>query len=164
MARKTGGHVHVKRELVLGVKVGISEISVHLGVGARDGEADTRQHVVGRHPVDVVLVDLGSYDDAVFIIVFFALPFACSLLTDVLSPAGRVFVLGYLVEMHVRVDGACGPTHKRHGASAFVGRGRREPPAGADDVVSVVLGFAGARCLQLGNLEGMTLLQAVRVL
>lgn len=164
VARKAGRHVHVKRELVLRVKVGISEISVHLGVGSRDGEADTRQHVVGGHPVDVVLVDLGAYHDAVFVFVLLALPLACSLLADVLSPARGLIVLGHLVEMHVGVDGACGPTHKRHGASPFVRCGRREASTSADDVVGVVLGFAGARCLQLGDLEGMTLLQTMRLL
>ena len=148
---------------MLRVKVGIGKISVHLGVGSRDGEADTRQHVVGSDPVDVVLVHFGAHYDAVLVLVLFALPLACSLLSDVFSPARGIIVLGHLVEMHIGVDGACGPTHKRHGASPSVRRRGREPPTCADDVVGVILGFAGARCLQLGDLEGVALLRGVGV-
>lgn len=99
--RKNSRHVHVKRKLVLRVKVSIGKISVHLGVGSRDGEANTRQHVVGSDPVDVILVHLGAYYDAVLVLVLLALPLAGSLLSYVFSPSRGLIVLGHLVRRHV---------------------------------------------------------------
>ena len=104
--RKAIWNVHVKRELVLCVEVGVGQVSVHLGVGPRDGEADARQHVIGGDPIDVVLVDFGPDHHAVLVLVLFPLPLARALLADVLGPSLSVLVLGQLLAMVVRVDGA----------------------------------------------------------
>jgi len=100
---EVGRHVHVKRELMLCVKVGIGELSVHLGVCSRHGEADARQHVVGGNPVHVVLIHLCADYDAVFILVLLALPLTCSFLANVLGPARSLVVLLHLLWGHVGV-------------------------------------------------------------
>jgi hypothetical protein len=112
--RKPSRHVHVKRELVLRVEVGVGKVAVHLSVRSRHGEADARQHVVGGDPVNVVLVDLGAYDDAVFVLVLLSLPLACPLLANVFCPSCGIVVLLHVVLRHVRSDRSCGPTHQRH--------------------------------------------------
>lgn len=156
------GDVHVKRELVFCVKVCVGKVAIHFGVCSRHGKPNTCQHVVGRDPVDVVLVDLCADDDAVLVVVFLALALAGALVADVLCPARGVLVLGHLVEVDVRVDGARVPAHETHGAFPVARRGR-EAAAGGDDVVGVVLRVAGARRRGLGHFERVALLQTVGV-
>jgi hypothetical protein len=103
VVRKTSRHVHVKRELVFRFEIGIGKVSVHLGIGARDGEADTCQHVVGCHPVNVVLVDLGTDYHAIIVLVFFALALARTLTTNMVCPPSSIFILLRLLKGHVRV-------------------------------------------------------------
>lgn len=99
--RKANRDVHVKRELVLRIEVGIGKFSVHLGVCPRHSETNTCQHIVGRNPVDVVLVDLRSDDYTILILILFPLSFARSLLSNVFCPTRGIFVLGNLIEVHV---------------------------------------------------------------
>lgn len=84
-------NLHIERELVLSVEVGVVEFAVDFGISSTDGEADTGKHIIRRHPVDMVLIHFCANDDALFILV--ALPLACPLLLDVLRPAGSIIVL-----------------------------------------------------------------------
>ena len=86
---------------MLSIEVSVSEVAVHLCIGPRHRKPNTSKHVVSGDPVDVVLIDLGANDYAVFVLVFSALSLARPFLADMLGPARSVFVLWHLVEVHV---------------------------------------------------------------
>jgi hypothetical protein len=102
---------------VLRLKVRVSELAVHLRVRSRYSESNTSKHVVGSDPVYMVLVDLGTHNDAIVIFVLFALPLAGPFLPDVLGPPRGIVILRYLLEMHVRVYRPRSPPRQRHGTS-----------------------------------------------
>lgn len=76
---------------MLGLEVCGCKLAVHFRIDPRYHKTDARQHVVRRHPVDVVLIDLCSHDDAVVVLLFPSLlpsPF----LLDCFGPSSGVFV------------------------------------------------------------------------
>lgn len=148
---------------MLGIKVSVGKIAVHLRICARHGETNTGEHVVGRHPVDMVLVDFCANDDAVVILVVPPFALAGALLSDVLSPSRGVLVLWHVIEMHVRVYRACGPARQGHGSPATGGCvDGRESAACTHDVIGVAAEALGTRLGDTGNLERVPVLQAIR--
>lgn len=57
---------------MFGIKVRRGEFPVHFRVDSRDGEADTSQHVVCRHIVDMILVHFGADNDPIIVLLFTA--------------------------------------------------------------------------------------------
>ena len=94
------------------VEVGSGQWSIELRVSPRDGEADPRQHVVSRHPIHVVLIDLRPHYHPLFILLFLPPPLTCSLLSDGLRPPEGVVILGNIVEVHIGVYRARGAPTK----------------------------------------------------
>ena len=151
----------IERELVFGIKVGIVEFPINLCVCAADGEADASEHVVGRDPVSVALIDFSSDDDTLIVLV--PLSLARPLLFDVLSPAGGIFILGKLVEVGVGVDGARRAAYKLRRPSTFARGVWRKATGGCKH--SIIGGGGGGRgwaifgCprRRLGNFKRVTL-------
>ena len=84
---------------MFGIKVGICEVPVKLGVGSRNGETDACQHVIRCHPVDVVLIDFCSDDDAVLVFLLSSFSFAGPALLERFRPSGSTFVMQGFVQL-----------------------------------------------------------------
>lgn len=55
---------------MFGIEVRRGEFPVHFGVDSRDREADTSQHVVCCHIVDVILVHFGADNHPIIVLLF----------------------------------------------------------------------------------------------
>jgi hypothetical protein len=147
---------------VLRLKVGVGKLAVHLRVRPRDREADTREHVVRRDPVDVMLVHLGAHHDAVVVLFLLPLPLTGPLLANVLCPPRGIVILGHFLEVHVRVYRPRSPPSQRHGASSPC-RGVGGKSAASGDYV-IRAGVRASPCGELGHLQGVAMLQAIGLL
>jgi hypothetical protein len=109
---------------MLGFKIRIRQLSVHLGIGSGHGKSDSRQHVVCGDPIDVVLVNLGAHHDSVVLLVILFPSLACPLLAYRFGPPSSFLVLLEFLVRHVRVDRTCVAAVDAHGATARAGWGR----------------------------------------
>lgn len=130
---------------MLRLEVSVGELAIHLRVGPRHGEADAGKHVVCCNPVDVVLIHLGTNDDAVVVFILFPLPLAGPFLPDVLRPSRCILILGHLFQVHIRVYRSSSTPCQRHGAASACWGVWGEPATRGYDVIGVVGVVAGAR-------------------
>ena len=90
-------------------EVGVGERSVHFGIRSRDGKSDTSQHVICGNPVDMVLIDLGSDNHSVLVLIVLPFPLTGALLSYGLGPSEGVLIL-HNIFRHVGVYALCVPS------------------------------------------------------
>jgi len=115
-ARIAWGDLHIEGKLMPGIKVGLFQVSVKLGVCSRDGKTNAGKHIIGGHIVDVVLVDFGAHNHPLIVVVI-ASSLTSSLLSDDLGPLLRILALWLLVEMDIRVSRPGNPAHQIYRAT-----------------------------------------------
>ena len=109
---------------MLSLKIRHGQISIQLGIDAGNGKPNPRQHVIRRHPIDMILVHLGAHNDAIIILVRIAIPspFRRPPLLDRLGPTGGILVsscpdvvaaAGSIVQLIIaRIVGPGGSSHE----------------------------------------------------
>lgn len=132
-------HSHIKGRFLFNVKVGGGQVPVDLGIRSRHGHADAREHVVGRHPVRVRLVDLGPHQHPVVVLNFPPLSPTGSLLPISLCPTLSIVVWHDLVPRYFRVERSRVSPSQTERGSPHTGRrsGWRESTAGKGPVHAV---------------------------
>lgn len=151
---------------MLRLKVRISQLSTELRIDPRHGEADPRQHIIRRNPVDMVLVDLCANHDTLVVVIVPAPALARPSMFYRLCPPRGLLVL-QIVEVEVRLGRAGDAArHAERGPSQAGGRRRRETVRGeavrGESIAgeSVLGGVGGVRLAasaarrELGDLQG----------
>lgn len=72
--QKEKNHSHIKGSFVCRVEIRVRQISIHLRINSGNSESYPRKHVIRRHPIDMILVDLGPYNHLVVVVIIFSPP------------------------------------------------------------------------------------------